>query len=158
MTAVATAKTKDCTPSSPEREAHLEWLGGRTYTLLAHYFRPDDPVPLTEALGRDWAKVLQDLSEQSIERACIEYLRDFPKRSDKPTPGAIYQRALKHEQGEDVEGWPTSTHAARLTFWAERLNSGAYVAASAINVGLARDLIDAGLVTPLTLKERGIAA
>lgn len=79
------------TPSLPERAAHREWIGGRALTLLSHYYRPDDPVELTAAIGQDWADVLQALPQELIQRACIEYLRDSPR--NRPSPGAIYQRA-----------------------------------------------------------------
>ena len=46
-------------------------------------------------MGRDWAKVLQSLPQDAVEEACIRYLRAHPKRSDKPTPGAIYVEAIK---------------------------------------------------------------
>ena len=53
---------------------------------------------------------------------------------------------------------PRATEAERLTFWAREINGTGYVASSAINVGLANSLLDARLVTPEKLKERGIAA
>lgn len=60
-------------------------------TLLSHYWREDDPVELTAAIGRDWALVLEGLPQDIIERACLRYLRNEPRR--KPTPGAIYEMA-----------------------------------------------------------------
>lgn len=73
---------------------HREWIGGRALTLLSHYYRPDDPVELTAAIGQDWAEVLKSLPRESIQKACIEYVRDNPRR--RPTPGAIYELASKH--------------------------------------------------------------
>ncbi len=61
-------------------------------TLLGHYWRDDDPVELTAAIGADWADVLEGLPREIIQRACIAYLRDEPRR--KPTPGEIYKRAI----------------------------------------------------------------
>lgn len=78
-------------PSLPEREKHREWVGGRALTLLSHYWRDDDPVELTGAIGRDWADVLEGLPQDVIQRACISYQRSEPRK--KPTPGAIYQLA-----------------------------------------------------------------
>lgn len=72
----------------PERAAHREWIGGRAVTLLSHYWRDDDPVELTAAIGQDWADVLEGLPRDAIQKACIQYQRDEPRR--KPTPGAIY--------------------------------------------------------------------
>lgn len=46
----------------------------------------------------------------------------------------------------------------RLTFYANMINSDKFVPPSAINVGLANELLVAGLVTLQKLKERGIAA
>lgn len=71
--------------------AHREWIGGRALTLLSHYWRDDDPVELTAAIGADWAGVLEGLPQQYIQAACIQYQREEPRR--KPTPGAIYQIA-----------------------------------------------------------------
>lgn len=71
--------------------AHREWIGGRAVTLLSHYWRDDDPVELTAAIGADWADVLEGLPGEFIQKACIRYQREEPRR--KPTPGAIYQMA-----------------------------------------------------------------
>lgn len=78
------------------QSAHLEWIGGRVITLLSQYWRDDDPVELTAAIGADWAKVLRNLSKEAIEKACLQYLRDEPRR--KPTPGEIFTRASKAER------------------------------------------------------------
>lgn len=72
---------------------HREWIGGRALTLLSHYWRDDDPVELTAAIGADWADVLEGLPREYIQRACVQYMRDEPNR--KPKPGAIYQIARK---------------------------------------------------------------
>lgn len=85
------------TPSLPERAGHREWIGGRALTLLSHYWREDDPVEMTAAIGRDWADVLEGLPQDVIQRACIQYQREEPRR--KPTPGAIYQIATKMMRG-----------------------------------------------------------
>lgn len=74
-----------------ERVAHREWIGGRILTVLSHYWREDDPVELTAAIGADWADVLEGIPQEFIQRACIQYQRDEPRR--KPTPGAIYKLA-----------------------------------------------------------------
>jgi len=82
-----------CAPLSPERAALREWIGGRALTLLSHYWRDDDPVEMTAAIGADWADTLEGLPRDVIQKACVQYLRDQPRR--KPTPGAIYQLARK---------------------------------------------------------------
>ena len=83
------SKPNASTHLSAERAGHREWIGGRALTLLSHYWRCDDPVELTAAIGADWADVLEGLPQEYIQRACIKYQRDEPRR--KPTPGAIYQ-------------------------------------------------------------------
>ncbi len=60
-------------------------------TLLSHYWRDDDPVELTAALGKDWADVLEGLPRDAIQKACVQFQRDEPRR--KPTPAAIYALA-----------------------------------------------------------------
>lgn len=80
----------------PERAGHREWIGGRALTLLSHYWREDDPVEMTAAIGRDWADVLEGMPQDVIQSACIRYQREEPRR--KPTPGAIYQIAAKMMQ------------------------------------------------------------
>lgn len=80
-------------PSLRERAEHREWIGGRALTLLSHYWRDDDPVELTAAIGADWADVLEGIPQEYIQRACIQYQRDEPRR--KPTPGAIYDIARR---------------------------------------------------------------
>jgi hypothetical protein len=76
---------------SQARADHREWIGGRAVTLLSHYWRDDDPVELTAAIGRDWADVLEGLPQDAIHKACIQFQRDEPRR--KPTPAAIYALA-----------------------------------------------------------------
>ncbi|HEV8037194.1 hypothetical protein [Yoonia sp.] len=52
---------------------------------------------------------------------------------------------------------PASTED-RMKFWAESINEGRFVSAATLTPAFIRDLIDAGLVTPEKLAERGIAA
>ncbi len=75
-----------------ERRAHREWIGGRAITLLSHYWRPDDPVELTAAIGKDWADVLEGLPQDAIQRAAIRFQQENQKA--KPTPAAIYALAV----------------------------------------------------------------
>lgn len=83
--------TSSSTHSLPDRFPHRLWILGRIATLLGHYWREDDPAEMTEAMGRDWADILEGLPQSAIASACMDYLRDQPKR--KPTPGAIYALA-----------------------------------------------------------------
>lgn len=78
-------------PSLQERQSRREWILGRIATLLGHYWREDDPSELNEAMGRDWADILEGLPQDAISRACMAYLRNEPRR--KPSPGAIYALA-----------------------------------------------------------------
>lgn len=78
-------------PSLQARQEHREWIAGRSFTLLSHYWRDDDSEALTAAMGKDWADVLEGLPQDAIQKACIQYQRDEPRR--KPTPGAIYALA-----------------------------------------------------------------
>lgn len=77
--------------SSPERTEHRTWIKGRAATLLSHYWREDDDPALLAAIGKDWADVLEGIPQEYIQRACIQYQRDEPRR--KPTPGAVYEIA-----------------------------------------------------------------
>ena len=81
----------ECARLSTERSKHREWIGGRAVTLLSHYWRDDDPTELTAALGADWADVLEGIPAEYIQRACIQYQRDEPRR--KPSPAAVYSIA-----------------------------------------------------------------
>ena len=78
-------------PSLEVRTSHREWIAGRAMTLLSHYWRDDDPVELTAAIGRDWADVLEGLPQEFIQRAAIRFQQKSGNR--KPTPAAIYAMA-----------------------------------------------------------------
>ena len=84
---------KRSAPSLAERTEHRTWIKGRAATLLAHYWREDDDPALLAAMGKDWADVLEGLPQEIIQRACIQYQRDEPRR--KPTPGAVYEIAMQ---------------------------------------------------------------
>lgn len=72
-------------------QAHREWIAGRIATLLSHYWRDDDPMELLTAMAADWVEVMAGMPQQAVQQACIQYLRDEPRR--KPTPGAILELA-----------------------------------------------------------------
>ena len=94
MDNLPTNQKTEWTPSLQEQEArldHREWIGGRAITLLNHYWRDDDPAEMDAAIGSDWADVLEGIPRGAIQKACIQYQRDEPRR--KPTPGAIYALA-----------------------------------------------------------------
>jgi len=73
------------------RTEHRTWIKGRAATLLAHYWREDDDPALLAAIGKDWADVLEGIPQEYVQRACIQYQRDEPRK--RPTPGAVYQIA-----------------------------------------------------------------
>ncbi len=70
------------------RTEHRTWIKGRAATLLAHYWREDDDPALLAAIGKDWADVLEGIPQEYIQKACIQYQRDEPRK--RPTPGAVY--------------------------------------------------------------------
>lgn len=72
-------------------QAHREWIAGRIATLLSHYWRDDDPVELLTAMAADWVEILAGMPQKAVQEACIQYLRNEPRR--KPTPGAILEMA-----------------------------------------------------------------
>ena len=76
---------------STERIEHRTWIKGRATTLLSHYWREDDDPALLAAIGKDWADVLEGIPQEYIQRACVQYQREEPRR--KPTPGAVYEIA-----------------------------------------------------------------
>jgi hypothetical protein len=78
---------------SAERQEHRAWIGGRIATLLAHYWREDDPDELLGAMGQDWADILEGMTQDAIQKACLRYMREEPRR--RPTPGTIYHFAAE---------------------------------------------------------------
>ena len=74
-----------------EHQPHREWIAGRIATLLSHYWRDDDPLELLTAMAADWVEVLAGMPKDAIQQACVQYLRDEPRR--RPTPGAILEKA-----------------------------------------------------------------
>lgn len=83
----------DSTHLSAERLEHRQWIAGRILTLLSHYWRDDDPVELTGAIGKDWADVLEGLPRDAIQAASLRYMRTEPRR--RPTPGIIYAMTVE---------------------------------------------------------------
>lgn len=72
-------------------QAHREWIAGRIATLLSHYWRDDDPIELLTAMAADWVEVMAGMPQQAVQQACVQYLRNEPRR--RPTPGAILELA-----------------------------------------------------------------
>ena len=86
-----TSSNGNSTLSLRDQPEHRQWIAGRIYTLLSHYWREDDPDALTTAIASDWVEVLAGMPQRAIQNACVQYLRDEPRR--KPTPGAILELA-----------------------------------------------------------------
>ena len=80
------------------RPADRNWISGRIAALLAHYWMPDMPERMQEAVARDWTDVLGHLPREAIEAACRDYLaRD---RRTRPVPGEILALAETHIGGD----------------------------------------------------------
>lgn len=79
------------THSLRAHQAHREWIAGRIATLLSHYWRDDDPIELLTAMAADWVEVMAGMPQQAVQQACVQYLRNEPRR--RPTPGAILELA-----------------------------------------------------------------
>lgn len=78
-----------------ERERLLvenaEWIAGRVATLLDHYYQPEQDEAVLAASTGDWVETLAGFPREVIQKACLRYIRDEPRR--RPSPGAIYQIA-----------------------------------------------------------------
>lgn len=105
-------------PSLQERQSRREWILGRIATLLSHYWREDDPSELNEAMGRDWADILEGMPQDAIAKACMAYLRSEPRR--KPSPGAIYALAREYLPRPVIVPRPIAPEPERQRMTAER--------------------------------------
>ncbi len=101
------------TPSSTAQTDHRAWIKGRALTLLNHYWREDDDLSMLSAIGKDWADVLEPLPQDLIQRACVQYQREEPRR--RPTPGAIYEIASRMMPKPDhaLRGMPIGWEVVR---------------------------------------------
>lgn len=79
--------------------APSDWIAARIVTLLAHFWMPDMPENLHQAISRDWISVLGGYPRQAIDRACLDYLRD--DTSKRPTPGKI-RKLCEERVGEKM--------------------------------------------------------
>lgn len=93
-TAIQTQAAKRFGDLSPAQQRQTrEWTAGRVKVLLNHFWRPDDPVEVEEALIRDWVEVLKDYPSAEVNAACRDYLA-HPERTEagrpvRPIPGTI---------------------------------------------------------------------
>lgn len=146
--------------------------------MLAVGVDPDKPPKFwrgapatTHVLG--W-QLVHSLTDDEVIEACRLSRADNPEPPDGPkaldryiagyakakaSAGAIKANgSAKREYGAPVP----SSHAptdrdAVMRFWADSLNTGRFVSPSSIKPDLARAMIEAQLVTPETLKSKGIA-
>ena len=79
------------THSLRAHQAHRDWIAGRIATLLSHYWRDEDPIELLTAMAADWVEVMAGMPQRAVQQACVQYLRNEPRR--RPTPGAILELA-----------------------------------------------------------------
>lgn len=64
------------------------------FTLLQHYWRPDDPMEVTAALAQDWVDALEAFPREAIDHARRSYIQSQPSR--RPTPADIRNRAASY--------------------------------------------------------------
>lgn len=107
--------------------------------------------PKAEAHVAGWLAL--GLSEDEILAAA----RKSRERHDQAPDGPKALDGVMKAAASKPKAEAPASQDQILTFWAEKLNSGAYVAASAIKVGTANALIAQGLVKPETLRNYGIA-
>lgn len=76
-----------------------EWIAGRVTTLLSHFYRPDIPEEVAEAVMMDWISALRNTPKDAIQAGCASYLSSAT--TTRPTPGVILDLAHKWiaEQG-----------------------------------------------------------
>lgn len=114
-------------------------------TLLSHYWRHDDPSELTAAIGQDWADVLEGLPQECIQRACIEYQRQHPRK--KPTPGAIYEKANSYLPKREFD---------KAEAYAKIIEKGQTFVNSSVSPSLAREMLERELLVEDQLKAVGL--
>ncbi|MFG6660078.1 hypothetical protein [Sulfitobacter sp. 915] len=105
-----------------------------------------------------WVQVPHD--ERAIAaRTCAAWHKAWKGRN--PKASNISPATFLLERRWTDEGFAAKAQASEgkaLRFWADRINSGAFLAEGSVNPTTARALLDEGLVTAEKLKERGIAA
>lgn len=131
------------------------------HTDLFNEFWEAYPKPNNEAASKqlfdDAVKAGADPSH--IVAAAVAY--EAENKGNSPRYLKFSDNWLREEKWKNhkaSEAKKVFTNDERLNFYAKIINSAKPVSPSAINVGLANELLAAGLVTPEKLKERGIAA
>ena len=72
------------------KPAPREKVLARIATLMAHYWTPQMPVNLQEAVALDWSEILSDLPWIAVEQAALEWLKTKERR---PTPAQFRKLA-----------------------------------------------------------------
>ena len=71
---------------------HRGWIAVKAQALMGRYFQ----IPTDEAVKADilrgWVNRLQDFTREEIEKACSDYLVEYPKT--RPHEGLIYNMVL----------------------------------------------------------------
>lgn len=116
------------------REPGKWWSGDRAEAHIAGWL----------ALGLTEDQILAAARKSRERHAAAP---DGPKALDSAMKAAALQPKPEAPASQD----------SILAFWAERLNAGAFVAASSIKISLANALIQRGLVSSEILRSRGIA-
>lgn len=82
------------------KPAPVEWITGRVVTLLSHYFVAQLEAGQAKAVARDWIETLERYPAWAIAKACRWWLSmENPRKSFKPVPGDIQDRAHRELEG-----------------------------------------------------------
>lgn len=81
------------------KPVETQWLTGRITALLAHYYVPDMPVALHQAVLTDWVEALRAFPKWAVERACRDWLSGHDKR---PTISAIVRQCEEATSGDQA--------------------------------------------------------
>lgn len=82
------------------KPAPVEWITGRVVTLLSHYFVAQLEAGQAKAVARDWIETLETYPAWAIAKACRWWLSmENPRKSFKPVPGDIQDRAHRELEG-----------------------------------------------------------
>ena len=117
------------------------------------------------APGRWWSghkaerHVLSWLDLGLTEAQIVTAARESRVKHPEPPEGPKALDAVMHAAARAAKAaeTPVATRGEVLSFWAEKLNAGSFVAPSSISISVADDLIREGLVAAEIMRSRGIA-
>lgn len=76
------------------------WIAAKVVSLLSHFFTAQQEAAVAKAIALDWADMLSEYPAWAIANACRWWLsRENPRRSYKPVPGDIQDRAHVELEG-----------------------------------------------------------